>query len=119
MPPTTNQIASAICKALGMPSRFAAEKPPVSPTLRSSLAGYMRGLSDESLASIGQHAPTLSREAAASEIARRAALNPDTHCLDCGEVLSEYGHCWQCHWPPMDPAQDAITQTTTVTTEAT
>lgn len=33
-------------------------------------------------------------------------LNPDTHCQACGEVLSEYGHCWQCHWPPMDPAQD-------------
>jgi hypothetical protein len=33
-------------------------------------------------------------------------LNPDTHCLDCGEVLSEFLHCWQCHWPPMDPAQD-------------
>ncbi|MBJ6145722.1 hypothetical protein [Hymenobacter sp. BT559] len=36
-------------------------------------------------------------------------LNPETHCLDCGEVLSEYGHCWQHHWPPMDPAQDATT----------
>lgn len=33
-------------------------------------------------------------------------LNPDTHCLDCGEPLSEYSHCWQHHWPPMDPAQD-------------
>jgi hypothetical protein len=36
--------------------------------------------------------------------------NPDTHCTSCGEVLSEYHHCWQCYWPPMDPAQDAITQ---------
>jgi hypothetical protein len=33
-------------------------------------------------------------------------LNPETHCLDCGEPLSEYGHCWQHHYPPMDPAQD-------------
>lgn len=35
-----------------------------------------------------------------------AQLNPDTHCTRCGEVLSEYHHCWQCHWPPMDPAKD-------------
>jgi hypothetical protein len=33
--------------------------------------------------------------------------NPDTHCTRCGEVLSEYHHCWQCHYPPMDPKQDA------------
>lgn len=33
--------------------------------------------------------------------------NPDTHCPECHEPLSEYGHCWQHHWPPMDPAQDA------------
>ena len=41
--------------------------------------------------------------------------NPDTHCPECHEPLSEYGHCWQHHWPPMDPKQDAITTTTTVT----
>jgi hypothetical protein len=35
-----------------------------------------------------------------------AQPNPDTHCTSCGEVLSEYHHCWQCHWPPMDPKQD-------------
>lgn len=34
-------------------------------------------------------------------------LNPDTHCTSCGEPLSEYDHCWQCHYPPMDPKQDA------------
>jgi hypothetical protein len=34
------------------------------------------------------------------------ALNPDTHCTSCGEVLSIYHHCWRCHWPPMDPKQD-------------
>jgi hypothetical protein len=42
--------------------------------------------------------------------------NPETHCTSCGEVLSIFYHCWRCHWPPMDPAQDAIPQTTTVTT---
>jgi hypothetical protein len=40
--------------------------------------------------------------------------NPDTHCTSCGEVLSLYHHCWSCDYPPMDPAQDAITQTTMV-----
>jgi hypothetical protein len=40
--------------------------------------------------------------------------NPDTHCTSCGEVLSIYRHCWRCHWPPMDSAQDAVTKTTTV-----
>jgi hypothetical protein len=44
--------------------------------------------------------------------------NPDTHCTSCGEVLSIYSHCWKCQYPPMDPAQDAITQTTTVTASA-
>jgi hypothetical protein len=44
------------------------------------------------------------------------ALNPDTHCQACGEPLSLYGHCWQHDWPPMDPKQDAITITTTITT---
>ena len=34
-------------------------------------------------------------------------MKSDTHCLNCGEVLSQFGHCWQCHYPPMDPAQDA------------
>jgi hypothetical protein len=53
------------------------------------------------------------------EGADRLLFNPDTHCGECGEYLSRYGHCWQCHYPPMAPAQDAITQTTTVTTEAT
>ena len=32
--------------------------------------------------------------------------NPETRCPDCGELLSLYGHCWQHHYPPMDPAQD-------------
>jgi hypothetical protein len=32
--------------------------------------------------------------------------NPDTHCTTCGEPLSEFDHCWQHHYPPMDPAQD-------------
>gem|GEM_PF-6485390 len=40
-------------------------------------------------------------------------MNPDTHCPECHEPLSEYGHCWQHHWPPMDPAQDATPQTST------
>jgi hypothetical protein len=110
---TTNQIATAICQVLGMPSRFAAEKPPVSPTLRGSLTSYMRGLSDEALAGCTTHGGQLACEVAALEVVRRQR-NPDTHCLDCGEVLSIYSHCWRCHWPPMDPKQDAITQTTTV-----
>jgi hypothetical protein len=38
--------------------------------------------------------------------------NPETHCTTCGEPLSLFGHCWQHDYPPMDPAQDAITQTT-------
>jgi len=33
--------------------------------------------------------------------------NPDTHCPTCHEPLSAYAHCWQCHYPPMDPSQDA------------
>jgi hypothetical protein len=33
--------------------------------------------------------------------------NPETHCTTCGEPLSTYGHCWQHHYPPMDPKQDA------------
>jgi hypothetical protein len=33
--------------------------------------------------------------------------NPDTYCTSCGEVLSIYGHCWKCQYPPMDPKQDA------------
>jgi hypothetical protein len=42
--------------------------------------------------------------------------NPDTHCPECHEPLSEFGHCWQHHWPPMDPAQDKpTTQTATAT----
>jgi hypothetical protein len=53
------------------------------------------------------------------EKADRLLFNPETHCGECGEFLSSYGHCWQCHLPPMDPAQDAITQTTTVTTPTT
>jgi hypothetical protein len=36
--------------------------------------------------------------------------NPGTHCTSCGEVLSIYGHCWQCEYPPMDPKQDAKPQ---------
>lgn len=35
-------------------------------------------------------------------------VNPDTHCPSCGEVLSAYGHCWQHHYPPMDPSQDSV-----------
>jgi hypothetical protein len=35
-----------------------------------------------------------------------AFSNLDTHCQACGEVLSVHGHCWQCHYPPMDPALD-------------
>jgi hypothetical protein len=38
--------------------------------------------------------------------------NPETHCTTCGEPLSLFGHCWQHDYPPMEPAQDAITQTT-------
>ena len=34
--------------------------------------------------------------------------NPETHCTSCGEVLSIYHHCWRCHYPPMDSAQDSI-----------
>jgi hypothetical protein len=33
--------------------------------------------------------------------------NPDTHCITCGEPLSIFYHCWQHHYPPMDPAQDS------------
>lgn len=40
------------------------------------------------------------------EGADRLLFNPDTHCAECGEYLSRYGHCWQCHYPPMDPALD-------------
>ena len=40
------------------------------------------------------------------EGADRLLFNPDTHCVHCGEFLSIHGHCWQHHWPPMDPAQD-------------
>lgn len=42
--------------------------------------------------------------------------NPETHCPTCGEPLSEFHHCWQCHYPPMDPKQDAA-QATTVGTK--
>jgi hypothetical protein len=33
--------------------------------------------------------------------------NPETHCQTCHEPLSEFGHCWQHDYPPMDPKQDA------------
>jgi len=66
-----NKVATALCAALGMPARFASEKPPVSSTLRGSLSEYMKTLSNESLANIAQHAPGLSCAAAQVEIASR------------------------------------------------
>jgi hypothetical protein len=60
--------------------------------------------------------PHISPGEVAEPLLQHATPNPDTHCTSCGEVLSIYSHCWKCHWPPMDPKQDAITQTTTVTT---
>jgi hypothetical protein len=44
-----------------------------------------------------------------------SVCRPDTHCTTCGELLSLFGHCRQHDYPPMDPKQDAITQTTIVT----
>jgi len=43
--------------------------------------------------------------------------NPDTHCETCGEPLSIHGHCWQHHYPPMDPKQDVKSSPTTETTK--
>jgi len=68
------QIATTICQALGMPSRFAAEKEPVSSTLPTSLASYLQGLSPEGLARVGVHGTPLAREAAAVETERRYTL---------------------------------------------
>jgi hypothetical protein len=31
---------------------------------------------------------------------------PISIAFSCGEVLSLYGHCWNCHHPPMDLKQD-------------
>lgn len=74
---TTNQIAGAICKALGMPARFAAEKEPVSPTLSASVGSYLSGLSDEALNALchNSKAPKETRKAAVAEWNARRRLD--------------------------------------------
>jgi len=70
----TIAAATAVCQALGMPSRFAAEKEPVSPTLSESTVQYLSGLSDEALHKLAgnRKASTLARAGAGYEIRRRA-----------------------------------------------
>lgn len=68
----TNKLATAVCAAMGVPARFAAEKEPVSPTLRGSLREYMSTLPAESLERIAVHGPKMSREAAQFELHNRA-----------------------------------------------
>jgi hypothetical protein len=74
----TNQLASAVCQALGMPSRFAAEKEPVSPTLAESTADYLQSISNESLNKVlnSRKTPKATRKAATLEFARRRGWRP-------------------------------------------
>ena len=69
---STNKLATALCAVLGMPARFAAEKPYPSSTLRGSLKAYMQGLSDASLENISIHGSGISKEQAQLEVMRRA-----------------------------------------------